>query len=58
MTPLQLRTYRHKLGLSQRQYAEKIGAKLDAYQSWEQGRYPIPEWLIKRIEDEKKIKEE
>lgn len=51
MTPLQLKKHRLKLGFSQSQYAGEIGASIDGYQKWEQGKRPVPKWLIKRIED-------
>ena len=42
MTAEQMKDARAKLGLSQPQFATKIGVSSSAVKAWEQGRNPIP----------------
>lgn len=42
MTAEQMKEARAKLGLSQPQFATKIGVSSSAVKAWEQGRNPIP----------------
>ena len=42
MTAEQMKDARAKLGLSQPQFATKIGMSSSAVKAWEQGRNPIP----------------
>ena len=42
MTPEEMKSAREKLGLSQPQFATKIGMSSSAVKAWEQGRNPVP----------------
>lgn len=41
MTPARLRALRQRLGLTQREFAERYGVPLRTLEAWEQGRFPM-----------------
>jgi len=43
-TPEEYRAGIRKLGLSQKDYAKRIGVSQTTVSSWVNGRYPIPMW--------------
>lgn len=55
MTGIELESYRKSLGLTQAQFAERVGLNREkTISEYENGRKIIPLWLSKRIELEKK----
>lgn len=55
MTGKELEAYRKSLGLTQAQFAERIGLQREkSISEYENDRKAVPLWLIKRIELEKK----
>ncbi len=55
MTPQQLKEYRESLNLTQKEFADKVGLDREkTISEYENGKKPIPNWLIKFIELDKK----
>lgn len=55
MTKEELKIYRESLGLTQAQFAKRIGLSREkTISDYERGAIPVPNWLISRIELEKK----
>jgi DNA-binding transcriptional regulator YiaG len=58
MTPAELRTLRHSLGLTQPQMAERLGVSTSGYRKWEHGERGISGpvlILIEQIKDKLKV---
>lgn len=53
MTPIELKTLRESLNLTQLAFTERylthFGRGLTALRNWEQGRYPIPDYIVKYL---------
>ena len=57
MTKEELKAYRESLGLTQAQFAKRVGLSREkTISDYERGVIKIPDWLISRIELEKKVK--
>ena len=55
MTKEELKTYRESLGLTQAEFAKRVGLSREkTISDYERGAIPLPGWLISRIELEKK----
>ncbi len=55
MTPQQLKEYRESLNLTQKEFSDKVGLEREkTISEYENGKKPIPKWLIKFIELDKK----
>ncbi len=55
MNGQKLKEFREKLGLTQKEFADRIGLQREkTISEYENGKKPIPNWLIKFIELDKK----
>lgn len=57
MTKEEVKTYRESLGLTQEQFAKRVGvSRSRTIGDYERGVKPVPGWLTSRIEYEKQHK--
>ena len=51
MTKEKIKAIRHKFGLTQKQFAEKLGVSIRTLQHWEQGDRNPNRWVAQKIEE-------